>query len=131
MYDVDEMLSNSKYNIGAYYSAEFSTEGLPKEVNTQKKSCKIAQIIRQEPNYVCVYFQAPVISASRHQTGYGQEVGGIVTQIRNSGPDPVTIVLYDVLPWYLRVYFHTLSIEARMTHGRVRKISPLKSKVHD
>jgi len=102
VYDVDEMLSNSKYNIGAYYSAEFSTEGLPKE--------------------------APVISASRHQTGYGQEVGGIVTQIRNSGPDPLTIVLYDVLPWYLRVYFHTLSIEARMTHGRVRKISPLKSK---
>ena len=40
VYDVDEMLSNSKYNIGAYYSAEFSTEGLPKEVNTLKNHAK-------------------------------------------------------------------------------------------
>jgi len=104
VYDVEELLADGKYNIIGHYSSEGSDLEAPLPTPT------------------------PTISANRYQTGHGQEVGGIVTQILNSDSQAVTIVFYDVLPWYLRVYFHTLKIEARLSHNRVRNLVPIRSK---
>jgi len=101
VYDIDEMLADGKHNIVAHYSEDF--------VTTDKSE-----------------LPSPTLRANRYATGYGQEVGGIVTQIRNSAGQAVTIVLYDVLPWYLRVYFHTLKIESRLSHQRMRNLTPLR-----
>jgi len=55
--------------------------------------------------------RSPSLLISRHVVGTGQEKGGIVTTIRNSCSSPVTGVYLDVIPWYLRVYLHTLRID--------------------
>ena len=99
VYDVEEMLADGKHNIVISYPDGFVAG-------------KAAH--------------AAVITATRYQTGHGQETGGIVTQVRNSGPEAVTVVLYDVLPWYLRVYFHTLRVDARLSHNRVRTLVPAR-----
>jgi len=100
VYDVEEMLADGKHNIVIGYPDGF---------------------VAGKAAY------AAVITATRYQTGHGQETGGIVTQIRNSGAEAVTVVLYDVLPWYLRVYFHTLRVEARLSHNRIRTLVPARS----
>eukprot|EP00096_Caligus_rogercresseyi_P004964 TRINITY_DN1967_c0_g1_i1.p1 TRINITY_DN1967_c0_g1~~TRINITY_DN1967_c0_g1_i1.p1 ORF type:complete len:553 (+),score=131.11 TRINITY_DN1967_c0_g1_i1:122-1780(+) len=52
----------------------------------------------------------PPVTSTRFLTGYGQEKGGIVTQIKNGFDKELPIVFLDVIPWYLRLYIHTLSI---------------------
>ncbi|KAF2071724.1 hypothetical protein CYY_006960 [Polysphondylium violaceum] len=49
----------------------------------------------------------PIVAHS-HLTGYGQERGGIATQIVNQDQHPMNITYYHAIPWYLRLYFHTL-----------------------
>jgi len=49
----------------------------------------------------------PIVAHS-HLTGYGQERGGIATQIVNQDQHAINITYYHAIPWYLRLYFHTL-----------------------
>ena len=42
--------------------------------------------------------------------GHGNEKGGIVTKIFNEGQKPLKIVYLDIIPWFLRVYLHTLKV---------------------
>ncbi len=45
--------------------------------------------------------------------GYGQETGGVATLLYNEHRKlAVTVTVLEVLPWYLRPYFHTLRAEA-------------------
>lgn len=45
-------------------------------------------------------------------SGYGRSSGGITCLIHNNHPTSEIVIAYqDVIPWYLRVYFHTLKIE--------------------
>jgi len=45
-------------------------------------------------------------------SGYGRLSGGVVCLIHNTHPTSDIVAAYqDVIPWYLRVYFHTLKIE--------------------
>ena len=69
-----------------------------------------------------------VLSASRHQTGYGQERGGIVTTIKNSGIKNLKVVFLDIIPWFLRVYLHTLKIETTRSSGVTTFDKPLMTK---
>ncbi|KAM9968994.1 hypothetical protein ACTFIW_000401 [Dictyostelium discoideum] len=52
-------------------------------------------------------FETPVVAHS-HLTGYGQERGGIATQIFNTENYAINITYFQAIPWYLRLYFHTL-----------------------
>lgn len=54
---------------------------------------------------------APVLHAHRYVVGHGQAKGGIVTKITNRHSEPLPVVFLDVIPWYLRTYFHTLRIQ--------------------
>lgn len=42
-------------------------------------------------------------------SGYGEERGGITTVISNWCENERTVIFLQILPWYLRVYYHTLS----------------------
>lgn len=55
--------------------------------------------------------------------GHGQEKGGIVTKIVNNGPKPLNVVFLDVVPWFLRLYLHTLKI----TNNKIADVKPLIS----
>ncbi len=65
----------------------------------------------------------PIIKSTRYLGGYGQEEGDIVTKLENRSDEMISVVFMDILPWYLRVYFHTLRIEDQ--HGN--NVKPHKS----
>jgi phosphatidylinositol glycan class T len=47
--------------------------------------------------------------------GYGEELGGISVDITNNENRPLTIHYYDSVPWYLRLFFHTLKFHINNT----------------
>ncbi|CAI5745820.1 unnamed protein product [Peronospora destructor] len=57
--------------------------------------------------------QQDVVSVHRFATGYGQLRGGIAVQLKNNHPScDMHVTYYDVIPWYLRIYFHTFQATA-------------------
>ena len=56
---------------------------------------------------------SPRLSVTRHLAGTGQERGAVVANIRNTGGEEVTVVYLEVLPWYLRLYLHTLKVSCK------------------
>jgi len=67
--------------------------------------------------------RSPALLTSRYQIGYGQERGEIVTTLINGRDKEAGVVLLDVFPWFLRVYFHTLTVTVEGTGERLK---PLK-----
>lgn len=59
----------------------------------------------------------PVVTASRYQSGIGQERGGITTLLKNNAITAITVVYLEVIPWYLRLYMHTLAITSSARAG--------------
>ncbi|GIX82390.1 GPI transamidase component PIG-T [Caerostris darwini] len=54
----------------------------------------------------------PFLYVNRKVSGYGQEQGGIHCTFYNNHPKkPLKILYFDMVPWYLRLYSHTLSIK--------------------
>ncbi|XP_046385866.1 GPI transamidase component PIG-T [Ischnura elegans] len=52
----------------------------------------------------------PIFHASRYIVGYGQERGGIVTRVHNNYRQPLDVIYFENIPWFLPVYMHTLQI---------------------
>lgn len=84
-----------------------------------------------KPSNVGVYSQTnwhysnvnpPPLYANRFIKGYGLSEGGITCHIYNNLDRPIQIVYLDIIPWYLRMYLHTLEITAnnmRVTPVRI------------
>ncbi|KAJ1836519.1 Subunit of the glycosylphosphatidylinositol transamidase complex-like protein, partial [Coemansia sp. RSA 2708] len=72
---------------------------------------------------------APAVAAHRFVTGHGGSSGGIESAIENRRDSPVTVTYYDVLPWYLRVYTHTLRIRSTHADGRSSPLVPLRTRI--
>jgi phosphatidylinositol glycan class T len=53
--------------------------------------------------------ETPVLYAERSFTGHGQEHGGVQAILTNPGDEPVEFVYMESLPWFMRIYLHTLS----------------------
>ncbi|KAH6618296.1 GPI transamidase component PIG-T [Chaetomium sp. MPI-SDFR-AT-0129] len=57
--------------------------------------------------------ETPLLYAERSFTGHGQERGGVQTILRNPSPDTeVEFIYMESLPWFMRIYLHTM--EARI-----------------
>ncbi|RLN32040.1 hypothetical protein BBJ28_00025362, partial [Nothophytophthora sp. Chile5] len=57
--------------------------------------------------------QEDVVSAHRFVTGHGQVRGGLAVQLKNNHPScSMRVTYHDVIPWYLRLYFHTFRATA-------------------
>lgn len=54
----------------------------------------------------------PTLYANQYLTGYGQERGGIVTEIYNNHWSSLDVVLLQNIAWYVPVYLHTLKVVA-------------------
>ncbi|KAF7722315.1 hypothetical protein EC973_003439 [Apophysomyces ossiformis] len=58
-----------------------------------------------EPSY-------PMIYAHRYFTGYGQERGGLRITLHNRNLNAsVPVVYFDSIPWFLKLYLHTLKVD--------------------
>lgn len=53
--------------------------------------------------------ETPLLYAERSFTGHGQEHGGVQAILTNPGDDEVEFVYMESLPWFMRIYLHTLS----------------------
>ncbi|XP_031832709.1 phosphatidylinositol glycan anchor biosynthesis class T [Nomia melanderi] len=51
-----------------------------------------------------------ILFANRYIIGYGQERGSLVTKLYNNYWQSLDVVLLENIPWYLPVYFHTVTI---------------------
>ena len=52
----------------------------------------------------------PLLYASRSFTGHGQERGGVKTLLTNpSTTSPIEFVYFETLPWFMKLYLHTLA----------------------
>lgn len=57
-----------------------------------------------------------LVTAERTMTGHGAAKGGMRVVISNpSSSDPVSLVLFESLPWFLRPYMHTLKADIVQT----------------
>ena len=83
MFDVSKLVENGINNLSAKYKKQTIYGFIPK----------------------------PRIYATRYFKGHGNEKGGIITKIFNEGQKPLKVVFLDIIPWYLRVYLHTLKIK--------------------
>ncbi|CAF0939623.1 unnamed protein product [Didymodactylos carnosus] len=52
----------------------------------------------------------PYLYVHRYTTGYGARNGGIKTQIYNTPDTTTTLLYFEQIPWYFRVFLHTLKI---------------------
>ena len=54
----------------------------------------------------------PLLHTQRLLVGSGHEWGGLVTEVYNNHAHTRVSVLYlDTIPWYFRVFIHTLRVE--------------------
>jgi phosphatidylinositol glycan class T len=60
---------------------------------------------------------SPPLHASRSITGYGQERGGIQTTLSNPNDTPLEVVYLESLPWFMKVYLHTLKASVLGSNG--------------
>ncbi len=68
--------------------------------------------------------ETPSLYAERSFTGYGQERGGVQTILRNPSPDKeVEFVYMESLPWFLRIYLHTLSTQITTSPSSSSKVT--------
>lgn len=53
-----------------------------------------------------------MVAAHRYFTGYGQERGGLRITFHNRDRNyPMPVTYYDSIPWFLKLYLHTLKVE--------------------
>ena len=53
--------------------------------------------------------ETPLLYAERSFNGHGQEHGGVQAILRNPSDTDVEFVYMESLPWFMRIYLHTLS----------------------
>ncbi|OBT74721.1 hypothetical protein VF21_06658 [Pseudogymnoascus sp. 05NY08] len=57
-------------------------------------------------------FEQPLLYADRSFNGYGQERGGVQAILKNPSPtETVEIIYMESLPWFMKVYLHTLRVK--------------------
>lgn len=56
----------------------------------------------------------PLLHAERYVAGYGLQTGEIHTLLYNNHPfRSFPVLLLDSVPWYLRLYVHTLTVTSK------------------
>ncbi|KAJ1825791.1 Subunit of the glycosylphosphatidylinositol transamidase complex-like protein [Coemansia sp. RSA 2599] len=75
--------------------------------------------------------EQPAVAVHRYVTGHGGSSGGVEATVINRGDKPVDILYLDSLPWYLRVYSHTLTIATQKTSDDSASASSSKAQVPD
>lgn len=57
------------------------------------------------------------IHVSRSLIGYGQDRGGLRTVFANPSMEPVTLIYFESLPWFMRIYLSTMHLEKKHTQN--------------
>lgn len=99
--------------------AEPEDGGVQKSLD--KNGLNIADQYSKDMVYTKKSFE-PDIEISRSVSGYGVFAGGIVSRIKNNKKKAVRVLFMDVIPWYLRIYVHTLKITSNGKEMKYEKM---------
>ena len=70
----------------------------------------------------------PFLYAQRYVSGYGLQSGELSTLLYNTHPyRAFPVLLLDSVPWYLRLYVHTLTITSKGKENKPSERQPLAS----
>lgn len=74
----------------------------------------------------------PFLHAQRYVSGYGLQKGELSTLLYNSHPyRAFPVLLLDAVPWYLRLYVHTLTITSKGKENKPsEELTPLPLHTH-
>ncbi|KAG6137585.1 hypothetical protein E4U28_004520 [Claviceps purpurea] len=72
----------------------------------------------------------PLLYAERSFTGHGQQHGGVQAILTNPNPYEVEFVYLESLPWFMRVYLHTLSTRISASAAPNSNSSALIKEIH-
>ncbi|XP_041080549.1 GPI transamidase component PIG-T [Polyodon spathula] len=76
-----------------------------------------------------VDMQRPILHTERYVSGYGLQTGEINTLLYNSHPfRAFPVLLMETVPWYLRLYIHTLTVQSKGKENKPSYIHYLPSK---
>lgn len=67
----------------------------------------------------------PQLYAHRYLGGFGQEFGSITCEITNQYDEDVKIVYTEYIPWFFRLYLHTLKIQSNGENIKPAKVSSI------
>lgn len=68
----------------------------------------------------------PFLYAQRYVSGYGLQSGELSTLLYNTHPyRAFPVLLLDSVPWYLRLYVHTLTITSKGKENKPSERQPL------
>jgi phosphatidylinositol glycan class T len=63
------------------------------------------------------YTSPPPFYASRSLSGYSQDSGGFRLDVHNPDNKPQKIVIFETLPWFVRLYLHTIALSVTTEEG--------------
>ena len=109
--------------------ASFDIKQLIPQNGVSTKSLNIGHYF--QTNFEYSRTKAPPLYANRFIKGYGLSEGGITCHIFNNHDKPIEIVYMDTIPWYLRIYLHTLQITSNDNLIKAHKIyyKPSKDRI--
>jgi phosphatidylinositol glycan class T len=91
--------------------AFYDIKQILREVHGNKnKHLNIGSLYQRDHLYSDV--SSPPIFATRYISGYGVSQGGIVSRLSNKLKTSVLVIYLEVIPWYLRIYMHTLRVQS-------------------
>lgn len=102
MYDIKNMKINGMFNIAGIYN---------------KQQILLPKI-------------SPPIHATRYIIGFGQERGGVVTEIYNNYFTDLNVIFLENIPWFLPIYLHTLKIKCNGFDLKPKAINYVPGKEH-
>lgn len=87
------------------------------------KRCRVILILEQKLSISCEAANSapitgdmlrPLLHAERYVAGYGLHTGEIHTLMYNNHPyRSFPVLLLESVPWYLRLYIHTLTVTSK------------------
>lgn len=84
----------------------------------------------EEASGALVEPRRPLLYAERSFTGHGQEYGGVQAILTNPNPFEVEFVYLESLPWFMRVFLHTLATRISTSAAAHLNSSSLIKEIH-
>lgn len=112
---VDESLRKiAVYDLNKYFETTNESD-TQEEQSKQVKPFNLA--VKYTKNHLYGHEVLPHTTITRSVTGYGLYSGGILTKITNRNATASRVIYTDIIPWYFRIYTHTLSIVSTKEGG--------------
>lgn len=70
--------------------------------------------------------EPPPFYASRSLSGFSQDAGGFRLDLYNPGEESQKIIIFETLPWFVRLYMHSMTISVGDEYGNTKILN-----VHD